>query len=311
MAETDFFLSLAIDAIKAGTPLLLATTGEIYAERSGILNLGVEGAMIMGAFVAFMTSHFTGNVALALLLAMMVGALMSLIHGILSISLRANQIVAGIALTLFGLGLSGFFGRPLIGLTAPRLSPTPVPLLSDVPFLGPLVFSHDVIVYASLVLTVVLWFILFKTRVGLSIRAVGENPAMADALGVNVYLTRYVCTLTGGALAALGGAYLSVVYTPLWIEGMTAGRGWIAIALTTFASWNPLRALLGAYLFGGVSVLQFRLQAIGVGTEAPQFLLMLPYIVTILALSIISTESIRKRIGFPASLAVPYVRGES
>lgn len=307
---TAFAVSLLAHAIQAGTPLLLATVGEIYSERSGVLNLGLEGIMIMGALTAFLVSFRTGDVALAIVAAAIVGALLSLIHAFVSITLKANQIVSGLAISIFGLGLSGFLGKPLIGQIATKLQPTPIPLLQDIPVLGPILFSGDVLIYFSIIVSLVLWFVLFRTKLGLNIRSVGENPSMADSLGVNVDLTRYVCVLVGGVLGGLGGAYLSIVYTPLWIEGMTAGRGWIAIALTIFAVWHPLRAILGAYLFGGVIALQFRLQAIGIGTETPQLLLMLPYFVTIGTLVLMSSATLKKRVGVPAALGNPYVRGE-
>jgi len=308
--DAGFAVSLLAHAIQAGTPLLLATVGEIYSERSGVLNLGLEGIMIMGALTAFLVSFRTGDIALAIVAAAIVGALLSLIHAFVSITLKANQIVSGLAISIFGLGVSGFLGRPLIGQIANKLRPTPIPLLQDIPVLGPILFSGDVLIYFSIVVSLVLWFVLFRTKFGLNIRSVGENPSMADSLGVNVDLTRYVCVLVGGVLGGLGGAYLSIVYTPLWIEGMTAGRGWIAIALTIFAVWNPLRAIVGAYLFGGVMALQFRLQAIGIGTETPQLLLMLPYFVTIGTLVLMSSATLKKRVGVPAALGNPYVRGE-
>jgi len=313
LAEIDvaFFVSLLAHTVQAGTPLLFGTVGEIYAERSGVLNLGVEGMMAIGALIAFMTSFYTGNIGLAIAFAMIAGGLLSLIHAFLSTSMRANQIVSGLAITILGLGLSGFLGKPMIGMTAPRLAAFPIPILADVPIIGPILFSQDVLVYTSILSALVLWFVLFKTRPGLNARSVGENPAMADSLGLNVYLIRYVCVLLGGVMAGLAGAYLSLMYTPLWIEGMTAGRGWIVIALTIFATWNPLRALLGAYLFGGVYALQFRLQAIGIATQTPQFLLMLPYITAIVGLVLISLEAVKRRIGVPAALGLPYVRGES
>lgn len=313
MVEIDvaFFVSLLAHTVQAGTPLLFGTVGEIYAERSGVLNLGVEGMMAIGALIAFMTSFYTGNLGLAIAFAMIAGALLSLIHAFLSTSMRANQIVSGLAITILGLGLSGFLGKPMIGMTAPRLASFPIPILAEIPIVGPILFSQDVLVYTSILSALVLWFVLFKTRPGLNARSVGENPAMADSLGLNVYRTRYVCVLLGGVMAGLAGAYLSLMYTPLWIEGMTAGRGWIVIALTIFATWNPLRALLGAYLFGGVYALQFRLQAIGVATQTPQFLLMLPYITAIVGLVLISAEAVKRRIGVPAALGLPYVRGES
>ncbi len=308
--DVSFVVSLLAHAVQAGTPLLLATVGEIYSERSGVLNLGLEGIMIMGALTGFLVSFRTGNIALAFMAAALVGALLSLIHAFLSITLKANQIVSGLAISIFGLGVSGFLGKPLIGQTIRRLQATPIPFLQDIPILGPILFSADILIYFSIIASVVLWFVLFKAKLGLIIRSVGENPGMADSLGVNVDLTRYLCVLVGGALGGLGGAYLSIVYTPLWIEGMTAGRGWIAIALTIFAMWNPLRAILGAYLFGGVIALQFRLQAIGIGTEAPQLLLMLPYVVTIGTLVAMSSATLKKRLGVPAGLGYPYVRGE-
>lgn len=308
--ETAFLVSLLAHAVQAGTPLLLATVGEIYAERSGVLNLGVEGIMIMGALMAFLVSFRTGSVALAILTAALIGAILSLVHAFLSITLKANQIVSGLAISIFGLGASGFLGRPLIGQTAPKLQPTPIPYLQNLPIIGPILFNGDPLLYFSILISIVLWFVLFKTKLGLNIRSVGENPSMADSLGVNVDLTRYACVLLGGILGGLGGAYLSVVYTPLWIEGMTAGKGWIAIALTIFAMWNPLRAILGAYLFGGVIALQFRLQAIGIGTETPQLLLMLPYVVTIGTLIVMSSAALKRRLGVPAALGNPYVRGE-
>jgi simple sugar transport system permease protein len=308
--DVAFFVSLLAHTVQAGTPLLLGTVGEIYAERSGVLNLGVEGMMAMGALTAFATSFYTGNIGLALALAMIAAALLSLVHAFLSITMRANQIVSGLAITILGLGLSGFLGKPMIGMTALHLSSFSIPILADIPVVGPILFSQDILVYTSIFAALVLWFVLFKTRLGLNVRSVGENPAMADSLGLNVYFIRYVCVVVGGATAGLAGAYLSLLYTPLWIEGMTAGKGWIVIALTIFATWNPLRAIFGAYLFGGVIALQFRLQAIGIGTEAPQFLLMLPYLTTIVALVLISLEAVRRRMGVPAALGLPYVRGE-
>jgi simple sugar transport system permease protein len=309
MVSEDFVAALLRDTIKAGTPFILATLGEIYAERSGILNLGVEGMMSMGALSAFMVAYITGDPFLGIIVATVVGGLMSLIHAFVSITVRANQVVSGLALTILGLGLSGFLGKGLIGYTAPRLTPTRIPYLVDIPIVGPALFGQDLLVYLSIILALVLWFVLFKTVQGLKIRTVGENPAMADSLGVNVYLVRYLCTFIGGLLAGLSGAYLSTAYTPLWAEGMTAGRGWIAIALTIFAAWNPMKALLGAYLFGGITALQFRLQAMNIGISA-EFLLMTPYAATILVLIVLSSSALRRRVGVPAALGVPYYREE-
>jgi simple sugar transport system permease protein len=304
----EFMLDALRAAIPAGTPLLLGTLGEIYAERSGVLNLGVEGMMIMGAVAGFGTTLATGSPWLGLAMAALVGGLLALIHAFVSITLRANQVVSGLALTMFGLGLSGLIGKRYVGTPLPfRLRSFPIPVLSDIPILGPLLFQHDPLVYVSLALVPLLWLILFRTRAGISIRSVGESPATADALGVNVYLVRYLCVFLGGILAGLGGAYLSVVYAPAWIEGMTAGAGWIVIALTIFAMWSPTRALLGAYLFGGVKVLQYRLQPLGI---SPNLLNMLPFTFTIIVLLAGTGEVMRKRIGAPSALGIPYAREE-
>lgn len=306
----SFFTSLLISTVQAGTVYLLATIGEIYAERSGVINLGVEGMLIMGALTSFMVSFYTGNYILAILSAMVVGLMMSLIHAFISISLKVNQYVSGIALTILGLGLSGFLGRPLTGKTVPKIPQIPIPLLSQIPIIGPAFFNQNILVYTSYIVAGLGWYVLFKTRVGLNIRSVGENPSMADSLGVNVTLVRYGATLFGGLLAGLAGAYFFIGYQPFWVEGMTAGRGWISIALVIFAAWSPLRAVLGAYLFGGVDALQFRMQAYGLGTAVPQFMLMLPYIFTIVVLTILSYQTMRKKIGVPAALGIPYSREE-
>jgi len=304
----EFIVAALKAAIPAGTPLLFGTLGEIYAERSGVLNLGVEGMMIMGAVAGFGATLATGNVWLGITLAGIAGGLLALIHAFLSITLRANQIVSGLALTMFGLGMSGMLGKRYIGTPLPyRLRVAPIPLLKDIPFLGSILFQHDPLVYLSVLLVPLLWFVLFKTKAGISIRSVGESPATADALGVNVYLVRYLCVFLGGVLAGLGGAYLSLRYAPAWIEGMTAGAGWIVIALTIFAMWSPGRALVGAYLFGAVKVLQYRLQPLGV---SPNLLNMLPFIFTIIVLLAGTGEVIRKRIGAPSALGIPYAREE-
>lgn len=314
--------------VQAGTVLLLAALGETYAERSGILNLGVEGMMIVGAAFSYLITLATGDDLLAILVAMGMATLLALIHAVISISFRLNQIVSGLAITLFGLGLSGYLTFPdvRVGIlrainpslpmsmayrqSTPKLPDISIPLLSQIPVIGPAFFRQNAIIYASYILTVLLWWFLFKTRPGLNIRSVGENPAMADSLGINVYLIRYVATLLGGALAGLAGAFLFIGYQPFWVEGMTAGRGFVALALVIFAAWSPLRVMAGAYLFGGVEALQFRLQVLGYGTTAPQFLLMLPYVTTIIVLVALSYEMIRKKIGVPAALAIPYAREE-
>jgi ABC-type uncharacterized transport system permease subunit len=304
----EFILAAARAAIPAGTPLLYGTLGEVYAERSGVLNLGVEGMMIMGAVSGFAVAQTTGNVWLGIAAAAVVGGLMALVHAFASVSLRVNQVVSGLALTMLGLGMSGMIGKKFVGQPlSVRLQPVHIPVLSDLPIVGELLFRFDVLVYLSVLLVPLLWFVLYKTRLGVTLRSVGENPAAADALGVNVTFVRYAAVVFGGMMAGVGGAYLSISYAPAWIEGMTAGAGWIVIALTIFAIWDPRRALLGAYLFGGVRVLQFRLQPLGI---SPNLLNMLPYLLTILVLLLISGQAAKRRIGAPAALMTAYSREE-
>jgi simple sugar transport system permease protein len=315
--DIALIVSILAVAIQAGTSLVYATVGEIFTERSGILNLGVEGIMIMGAVTAFATGYHTGSLAAALAVAVAVGGSLALIHAFLTVSLRADQVVSGLALTIFGTGLASFLGqrlgpegKPLVGLVGPRFRPVEIPVLSDIPIIGDALFNQDLMVYAMYVLVPVAAYYIFSTRPGLHLRAVGENPGTADALGIGVYRSRYLYTIFGGMLVALGGAHLSLAYTPGWTDGLTGGRGWIAIALVIFALWNPYRALLGALLFGGVNAIQFRLQAAGTTIPAP-FLNMLPYLFTIIVLTLVTVyESVSKRIGAPAALGLPYVRGE-
>lgn len=304
----NWIIDVVSRALAYGTPLLLGTLGEIYAERSGILNLGVEGMMILGAFAAFATAYATGNAWLAILLAALVGGLASLIHAFLSISLRANQIVSGLALTMFGLGLAGMLGRGWEGRPLQAVVPSySIPGLQEIPILGKMLFlNQNILVYFGIVLAIVLWFMLFKTSWGIAIRSVGESPSTADALGVNVYLIRYLCVFLGGVLAGVAGGYLSVAYRPAWTEGMTAGMGWIVIALTIFSFWNPLYAMGGAYFFGALYYLSYRLQP----WTSPEFLKIMPYAFTILVLIISARGTIRRRLGAPAALGFPYVREE-
>jgi len=262
--------------------------------------------MIIGSVTAFGVAYTTGNVWLAVLLAALAGGLLALLHAFASVTLKVNQVVSGLAITMLGLGVSGIMGKQYIGQPLEVGFPSlDLPILSDLPILGSLLFQFDPLVYLAILLVPSLWFILYRTRWGLSLRSVGENPATADALGVNIVVVRYLAVFFGGLLAGMGGAYLSVVYAPSWIEGMTAGVGWIVIALTIFAMWNPLRALLGAYLFGGVRVLQYRLQPLGI---SPNLLAMLPFIFTILVLMASASEAMRRRIGAPAALMQPYSR---
>ena len=306
----EILVPILAAAVRSGTPVLYATLGEILTERAGIMNLGLEGVMLVGAYAGFSVTKSTGNPWLGLLAAALAGALLVTVHAFACIHLGANQVVSGLALTLCGTGLSSLLGRASIGETIRGLGPLPLPGLSQIPFLGPVFFRHDPLVYVSYLLTAFLCWFLFSTRSGLNLRAVGENPRAADAMGLPVARIRYLYTLLGGALAGRGGAYLSVVYTQMWVEGMTAGRGWIALALVIFGIWHPLRAALGSYLFGGVEALQLRIQAAGSSVPAP-LLLMLPYLLTILVLLFISLRKGKGiLLGAPAALGVPYRREE-
>lgn len=306
-------ISFLAAAIVAGTPLLFATIGEIITERSGNLNLGVEGMMLMGAVMGFMVGSMTGNAFLALVAAMIAGACGALIFAFLTITLRANQVVSGLTLTIFGTGFSSFVGQPLVGKIAPEgirtfFKPFHVPLLGDIPVIGPVFFRQDAFVYIGYVAAILLGIYLFKTSKGLNLRAVGENPGGADAAGINVTLYKYAHTLLGGALCGLGGAYLSLVYVPAWQEGITAGRGWIAVALVIFATWNPFKALFGAYLFGGLDITGFRIQGLGIPVSQ-YFIDMLPYLVTI-AVLVASSMKKSKENAPPKALGNPYFREE-
>lgn len=307
---TDVLIAIFATAVTAGTPILFATLGEILAERAGVLNLGLEGIMLVGAVAGFLVTFRSSDPWLGVLAAIFAGGAVALIHAFLSVTLKANQVVTGLALALFGTGLSGYLGKSLVGTPAPaRIAPFKLPLLGDLPFIGPVLFNHDGLVYLSYLLAPALWYFLFRTRPGLNLRAVGENPGAADALGISVSLTRYTFVVLGGALAGIGGVYLSLAYAPAWLENMTAGRGWIALALVIFAAWNPLYALAGAYLFGGVDALSLRLQAIGVMIQ-PFFLKMLPYVFTILVLIMVTRKATGAGTGAPRALGLPYDREE-
>lgn len=292
--------------ITAATPLLLAAQGELVAERSGVLNLGVEGMMVMGAVAGFAVANLTGSLSLGILAAIFAGVLMSLIFGVLTLTLRANQVATGLALTLLGLGLSGLIGESFVGIPGERLPRLEIPYLTDIPVIGKIIFGQDGLVYGSLAMTAVLTWVLFRTRAGLILRAVGDNHASAHALGYRVITVRYLAVMFGGAMAGLSGAYLSLAYTPSWTENMTSGRGWIALALVVFASWLPWRLLGGAYLFGAVTILGFVAQGYGIGIPS-QLLASLPYLVTIAALVVISGNRNLMRANTPACLGQPFV----
>ena len=281
----------------AATPILIAAIGELVVEKSGVLNLGVEGMMITGAICGFAVAFETGSPTLGFIAAAAGGAVLSLLFAWLTQFALANQVASGLALTLFGLGLSSLMGQSYQGVKPPATADLHIPLLGDIPVLGPIVFQHDLIVYLGLALVAATWAVLKYTRVGLILRAVGENHEAAHALGYKVVRIRVLAILFGGACAGLGGAYISLIRVPQWTEGMTAGAGWIALALVVFASWKPGRVLLGAYLFGGVAVLQLNLQAAGIAIPV-EYLSMSPYLITILVLVIMSADRSRA----PASL---------
>ncbi|MEQ8441626.1 MAG: ABC transporter permease [Alphaproteobacteria bacterium] len=293
---------IVLSIIAAATPLLFAAVGELVVEKSGVLNLGVEGMMLTGAVFAFIVGVETGNPALSVLAGAIMGAAMALLFALLTLGMLANQVATGLALTLFGIGLSALFGQSYVGTPLDKLPLLNIPGLSDLPILGPILFGQDALVYLSFIMTAVVWLFLYRTRAGLVLRSVGENPHAAHAIGFPVVMIRLGAVLFGGAMAGLGGAYLSLSYTPMWSEEMTAGRGWIALALVVFASWRPGRVLIGAYLFGGLTLAQLHLQGTGGISIAAQFLNMLPYIATIVVLVIISRDAAKIRLNAPASI---------
>ena len=285
----EWILTTIVRGLALGTPLVWAALGEVYAERSGVVNLGVEGMMVLGALAAFAVAQSTGHPYLGLVLAAGAGTGAAMLHAVLVISLRANQYVSGLALTMFGLGLSALLGRRWEGL----------PLLTTIP-------EISLLTYGGLAMGIVLWFILYHTRWGIVLRSAGEAPAAVDSLGVSVFLVRYLAVTFGGALAGIGGGLLSVAYRPSWTEGVTVGLGWIAISIAIFASWDPLRAVAGAFLFGALFHLSFRLQT----WVAPEPLQMMPFAFTILALTLASARRRAGVQGAPEALGLPYIRGE-
>ncbi len=298
--------AVILTIITASTPLLLAAIGELVTERAGVLNLGVEGMMIVGAVSGFAVGLQTGSPFAGILAAIGAGVALSALFAVLTLVLVTNQVATGLSLTLLGLGLAGMIGEGFVGTPGIRLPRLDIPGLSDLPFIGPILFGQDVLVYFSFVLCAgVSWF-LFKTRGGLVLRAVGDNHTSAHALGFSVLKVRFLAILFGGGCAGLGGAYLSLAYTPQWVEGMTAGRGWIALALVVFASWLPGRLIGGAYLFGAVTILQFHAQAAGLAIPS-QVLSSLPYLATIIVLVLISSNRTANRINTPACLGRPFV----
>ena len=298
--------AIILAVVTASTPLLLAAAGELVVERAGVLNLGVEGMMIMGAACGFAGAYLTGSTLIGALCGIAAGMALSAIFALLTLGLAVNQVATGLALTILGVGLSGLIGAGFVGekiVPAPQLH---LPLLSDLPFVGRIPFAQDAFVYLSLALIAAMWWFIYRTRWGLVLRAVGDNHASAHALGYPVLTIRTCAVLFGGACAGLGGAYLPLAYTPFFIPGMTAGRGWIALALVVFASWLPGRLVWGAYLFGAVSILQLHAQGAGLGIPS-QLMSALPYLATIMVLVVISRARGSARSAAPASLGMVFV----
>ena len=301
----ESYALLLAATLSAGTVLAIAALGLLINEKAGIVNLGAEGMMLCAAIAGYATVVHTGSDLLGFLAGMGAGAVLSLVFGALVIGLNTNQYATGLALSLFGVGFSAFVGTSYVQAKLPERMSYEVPYLADLPLIGPALFKQHPMVYLVILFTLGLIWFLERSRAGLVLRAVGESPHSAHALGYPVRSIRLAAVVTGGALCGLAGAYISVIYTPLWVEGMVAGKGWIALALTTFATWRPARVLLGAYLFGGVTMLQFHLQATGL--EVPsQFLSMLPYVATIVVLALISRNPQWIRVNMPASLGKPF-----
>ncbi|NTW72635.1 MAG: ABC transporter permease [Eubacteriaceae bacterium] len=309
----SMIISFLSATVQAGTPLLFATVGEIFSQKVGNLNLGLEGMMMMGAVTGFIVGYNTGNPILAVIAAALAGAAGALIYAFLTVTLKTNQEVTGLTLTIFGAGYASFVGNSMVGLKLADnitafYAKTPFPLFSQIPFLGDIFFKQSVFVYFSYFTVIVLGILLYKTKYGLNLRMVGENPAAADASGINVAGYKYFYILLGGALSGLGGAFLSLVYIPVWQENITAGKGWIAVALVIFATWNPYRAVVGAYFFGGLDIIGFRLQKFSI--PIPIYIIdMLPYLATIAVLILMSIKRSRENKA-PASLGRAYFREE-
>jgi general nucleoside transport system permease protein len=308
MSETSefFLIAVAAGAIRSGTPVLYAALGEILTQKSGILNLGLEGIMLVGALVSVIVSYHTGSPVLGVGAALISGAVLGLLHAVLCIRYRASQVAVGIAITIFGTGLSAYAGISYVGKKISALAPVKIPLLSNIPIAGEVFFSHDMLVYGTYLVVPAMAVLLYRTRFGLFVQAVGENPHAAAASGIRVESVRYISTAIGASLAGVGGAYLSLVYAQGWVENMTVGRGLVAVGLVIFSAWNPWRAVLGAYLFGGATSLQLRLQAAG-SDVSPYLMGMVPYILVITVLTLATIHLKKKRSGIPSALGKPYI----
>ena len=299
--------SILAATLVAGTPLIIVALGELVTERSGVLNLGAEGMMAVGALTAFIVHHATGSPPLAVVAGMAAGVAMSLLFGYLTLTMLANQVASGLALSIFGVGLAAFIGKSYESASMSMVAPIRLPVLADIPVIGPALFNQQSLVYVSWLLVAAISWFLYRSRAGLVLRAVGESPTSAHAVGYAVIPIRYLAVAFGGALAGMGGAFLSVYYTPLWSQGMVAGRGWIALALVVFATWRPIRVVLGAYLFGGVMISQLFVQGLGLKLDVPaEFLSALPYAATIAVLVLISRNAASVRLHSPVSLGQPF-----
>jgi len=297
---------ILLTIVTASMPLLIAALGELVAERSGVLNLGVEGMMAVGAVIGFIGGYVTGVPLIGVVAAILAGVVMAALFGVVTLIFVTNQVASGLALTIMGLGLSALIGDKYVSIPGLDLSRIHIPVLTDIPLVGPLIFGEDPLVYLAIALTVGVWWFLFRTRAGLVVRAVGDNHGSAHALGYNVIRVRFLAVLFGGACAGLAGGYLSIVYTPQWVPNMTAGRGWIALALVVFGTWRPARVLIGALLFGAVGILQLNAQGYGVAIPS-QFLTALPYLATVVVLVIISRNRMLLRTNTPACLGQSFV----
>ncbi len=303
--DIDLITNVLYAMVRTGTPLLIVALGEMVCEKSGVLNLGQEGMMLMGAVAGFIATLLTGNIFFGFMLAIIAGILMSQLFAVIALGLSANQVATGLALTIFGTGLSAFIGSDFVGKPIDGLSAIAIPVLSDIPVIGKMLFAQDLIVYLSFGLFAAVYWFFRSSRTGLIVKAVGENPDAANAIGLPVMRTRYLAVAFGGAMAGLAGGYLSLAYTPLWAENMTAGRGWIALALVVFASWRAERVLLGAYLFGLASILHLVAQGLGFAVS-PNLLAMLPYVATVFVLVMLSRNQSRSKLFAPVSLGKPF-----
>jgi len=301
----EILIPTILTIITAATPLLYAALGELITEKSGVLNLGVEGMMLVGAVCGFAAVHYTGSASFGVIAGAAAGALLSLMFAALVLGFQSSQVATGLALTIFGVGLSAMLGQDLVGVAYDGLPKVAIPFLSDLPVVGSLLFNHDMLVYGSILLVPLVWWFLKYSRSGLILRAVGDSHDAAHAMGYPVIRIRLLAILFGGAMSGVAGAYLSLAYSPMWIENMSAGRGWIALALVVFATWRPWRVLLGAYLFGSISILQLHAQALGFGVPS-QVMSMLPYLATIVVLVLISRDQNKIKLNSPASIGKPF-----